>query len=75
MNNTSQIEEILQNADSTPTLSELKQKLPKINNDTLKITLENLEEKGKIVMSDKGITWIHNNNLQLREAIRTGREL
>lgn len=57
-------------------VSELKKKLPKqVNHNTLKIILEYLEESNKIAVSLKGITWIHNSNLRLREAISRGFEL
>ena len=55
-------------------IAELKRKLPKqVNHNTLKIILEYLEESNKIMFSLKGITWIHNTNLNLRNAIKNGR--
>ena len=62
--------------ESLITIPELKRKLPKqINHNTLKIILEYLEESNKIAVSIKGITWIHNTNPDLRNAITRGLEL
>ncbi len=62
--------------DSVITLPELKAKLPKqVNHNTLKIVLIYLEESNKIAVTMKGITWIHNTNPNLREAIKKGFEL
>ncbi len=58
------------------TIAELKRKLPKqVNHNTLKKILEYLEESNKIAVSIRGITWIHNKNLNLRMAIARGFEL
>jgi len=71
------VENILTNMDeSVITIAELKRRLPKqINHNTLKIILEYLEESNKIAVSLRGITWIHNTNLNLRKAISKGLEL
>ena len=71
------VENILTNMDeSTITIAELKRRLPKqANHNTLKIILEYLEESNKIAVSLRGITWIHNTNLNLRKAISKGLEL
>ncbi len=47
----------------------------KVNHNTLKTILEYLEESNKIVVTMKGITWIHNTNPNLRRAIAGGLEL
>jgi hypothetical protein len=58
------------------TIPELKRSLPKqVNHNTLKAILSYLEESGKIAFSLKGITWIHNTNKNLKNAISKGREL
>jgi hypothetical protein len=57
-------------------LSELKKNLPKqINHNMLKIIIEYLEDSNKIVFSSKGITWIHNPNKKLDNAIKNGFEI
>lgn len=70
------VEDTLKNMDeSVITIAELKRILPKqVNHNTLKIVLEYLEECNKIVVSMKGITWIHNPSPKLREAIARGFE-
>jgi len=54
----------------------IKRLLPRqVNHNTLIQILEYLEESNKIVVSIKGITWIHNTNPALQKAIRRGLEL
>ena len=71
------VENVLKNMDeSVITIAELKRRLPKqVNHNTFKIILEYLEESNKIVMTMKGITWVHNTNPNLRKAIEKGMEL
>ena len=62
--------------DSVVTIPQLKAKLTKqVNHNTLKTILLYLEESNKIAVTMKGITWVHNTNPALREAIRKGLEL
>ena len=62
--------------ESVVSVAELKRNLPKqVNHNTLKTILAYLEESNKIAVSIKGITWIHNSNLVLRNAIARGLEL
>ncbi len=77
LNTVLMVEDTLKNMDeSVITIAELKRKLPRqVNHHTLKIILEYLEESNKIAVSIKGITWIHNTNPNLREAIAKGLEL
>ena len=77
LNTVLMVENTLKNMDeSVITIAELKRRLPKqVNHNTLKIILEYLEESNKIAVSLKGITWIHNSNLNLRKAIAEGLEL
>ena len=77
LNTVLMVENTLENLDSSiVTIAELKRKLPKqINHNILKIILEYLEDSNKIVVSIKGITWIHNRNPVLRKAISQGLEL
>jgi hypothetical protein len=71
------VENALQNCpNSVMTISELKKALPKqIDHKILMKILEHLENGNKIVIGRKGITWIYNNNKNLRNAIRNGRKL
>lgn len=77
LNTVIMVEKALQNAkDSVVTVAELKRLLPKqVNHNTLMTILSYLEESNKIVVSLKGITWIHNPNPNLRKAIAAGMEL
>ena len=68
------VETILKSMDeSLIKIPELKKRLPKqINHNTLMIILEYLEASGKIAVSLKGLTWIHNNSKKLQAQIRKG---
>ena len=71
------VEDALNNMnESIITIAELKRKLPKqVNHNTLMIILDYLEKSNKIAVSLKGITWIHNTNTNMRNAINRGLEL
>lgn len=77
LNTVLMVEEVIRNSkDSVITIPEIKRALPRqVNHATLKIVLEYLEESGKIAVTLKGITWIHNTNPNLRSAIAKGLEL
>jgi len=63
-------------SESIITIAELKRKLPRqVNHNTLKVILEYLEDSGKIAVSLKGITWVHNVHPGLRKAISKGLEI
>ena len=71
------VEEAIKKADDPiVTIAYIKKHLPRqVNHNTLMQILEYLEESNKIAVSLKGITWIHNNNPNLRKAISEGLEL
>ncbi len=77
LNTVLMVENALKNInESIITIAELKRKLPKqVNHNTLMIILEYLEQSNKIVVSLKGISWIHNTNISMRNAITKGLEL
>ncbi len=77
LNTVLMVEETLKNMkESMVKISQLKKKLPKqVNHNTLKIILEYLEASNKILVTMKGITWIHNTNPNLRKAIKEGMRL
>lgn len=77
LNTVIMVEEAIKNAkNSIITIAEIKKNLPKqVNHNTLMVILEYLEASGKIVVTLKGITWVHNTNTNLRKAIIQGREL
>ncbi len=54
-------------------IADLKRSLPKqVNHNTLMIILEYLQESNKILTTLKGITWVHNENPKLMEAVSKG---
>ncbi len=62
--------------ESVISIAELKRKLPRqVNHITLMVILEYLERSNKIVVTLKGITWIENNNPNLKRAIMKGMEI
>lgn len=62
--------------DSIISIAELKRKLPRqVNHITLMVILRYLEKSNKIGVSLKGITWIENNNPNLKRAILQGMEI
>ncbi len=71
------VEDTLKDMDGSITsIAELKRKLPKqVNHNTLKVILNYLEESNKIAVTIMGITWIHNTNTNLRNAISKGLEV
>ena len=71
------VEDTIKNSpNSVITVAELKRALPKqFDHKALTKILGNLENGNKIVIGCKGITWIYNNNKNLRNAIRNGRKL
>ena len=77
LNTVLMVENVLKNMnESIITIAELKRKLPKqVNHNTLMIILEYLEQGNKIAVSLKGISWIHNTNINLRKAVNKGLEL
>lgn len=77
LNTVIMVENTLKNMDqSVITIAELKRKLPRqVNHNTLKFILEYLELSNKIIVTMRGITWIHNPNPNLQKAIAKGIEL
>lgn len=77
LNTVIMVENVIKNSKgSVVTIPEIKRGLPKqVNHSTLKLILEYLEESGKIAVTIRGITWIHNTNPNLRSAIKKGLEL
>lgn len=62
--------------ESLISVSELKRKLPKqVNHNMLKVILDYLQESNKILISTRGMVWIHNINPNLAKAISEGRKI
>lgn len=77
LNTVIMVEETLKNVnESVISVAELKRKLPRqVNHTTLMVILEYLERSNKIAVTLKGITWIYNENPNLKKAIIRGMEL
>ncbi|MFA6530367.1 MAG: hypothetical protein WCT31_01450 [Candidatus Micrarchaeia archaeon] len=77
LNTVIMVEDAIKNAkESAVSIAEIKRLLPKqVNHNTLKTILFYLEESNKIVVTLKGITWIHNPNTNLKKAIARGMEV
>ncbi len=61
---------------SVISVAELKRNLPRqVNHITLMVILRYLERSNKIAVTLKGITWIENNNPNLKRAILQGMEI
>jgi len=77
LNTVIMVEDVLKKVnESVIKIVELKRKLPRqVNHNTLMIILQYLEESNKINVGLKGITWIHNQNSNLRRAILEGVEI
>lgn len=68
-----QVEKVLQEADTIISKNELKRRLPtQIMHQTLTIILEYLEESGKILVGEKGISWIQQDNPRLKRLLQRG---
>ncbi len=77
LNTVIMVENTLKTMDeSVITVAELKRRLPRqVNHNTLRSILEYLELSNKIIVTMRGITWIHNPNPNLQKAIERGLEL
>lgn len=62
--------------ESVISIAELKRKLPRqVNHITLMVILRYLEKSNKIAVTLNGITWIENNNPNLKKATLQGMEI
>ncbi len=77
LNTVLMVENVIKNSkNSIITIPQIKRALPKqVNHNTLRVVLEYLEVSGKIAVTLRGITWVHNTNQNLRNAISKGLEL
>ena len=77
LNTVIMVEDVLKKMnDSIISVAELKRKLPRqVNHLTLMVILRYLERSNKIAVSLRGITWIENNNPNLKRAILQGMEI
>ena len=77
LNTVLMVESVLRNMkESVITIAELKRELPRqVNHNTLRTIQEYLEMSNKILVTMKGITWIYNQNPNLKKAIARGLEV
>jgi hypothetical protein len=77
LNTVMMVEETLKKMnESIISIAELKRNLPRqVNHITLMVILEYLGRSNKIAVTLKGITWIENNNPNLKRAILQGMSL
>ena len=77
LNTVMMVEDTLKNMnESVLSIAEIKRRLPRqVNHVTLMVILGYLEKSNKIAVTLKGITWIENNNSNLKKAIFRGMEL
>ena len=77
LNTVMMVEDTLKNInESVISVAELKKRLPRqVNHITLMVILEYLERSNKIAVTLRGVTWIENNNPNLKREILQGMEL
>ncbi len=77
LNTVIMVEDVLKNMnESVISVAELKRRLPRqVNHNTLMIILEYLDRSNKIAFGTRGITWIYNENSNLRKALAEGYEV
>ena len=69
------VEEVLRKADTAISKSELIRRLPKqIMRQTLLVILDYLEKRGLIMVGNKGVLWIQNDNPKMKRLIENSRD-
>jgi hypothetical protein len=64
------VEDTLKKADLSISKNELLRRLPKqMMRQTLNVILDYLEEKGLIMIGEKGVLWIHNESPKMRKLL------
>ncbi|HLD15711.1 MAG TPA: hypothetical protein VJB94_03995 [Candidatus Nanoarchaeia archaeon] len=65
------IEEVLKKADFTLSKNEILRRLPKqVMRQTLNLILDYLEEKGVIMIGNKGVLWVENNSPKMKKLLK-----
>lgn len=76
LNTVLMVEGTIRNAGKMLTIAELKRKLPrKVMHNTLLIIINYLQISGKILVTAKGVLWIHEERGKLDELMRRGLEV
>ena len=69
------VEEVLRKADTAISKSELIRRLPKqIMRQTLLVILDYLEKRGLIMVGNKGVLWVQNDNPKMKRLIENSRD-
>ncbi len=69
------VEEVLKNANTLISKSELMRRLPKqVMRQTLLVILGYLEKRGMIMIGKKGILWIYNDSIKMKKLIESSRD-
>jgi len=70
------VENVLKEAELAISIEELKRRLPtKVMDQTLRLILAYLENKGDILSGDKGIVWIRNDNPKFLEMLTKSKRI
>lgn len=70
------VEDTLKKAKSALSIEGLKRKLPrKIMDQTLRLILVYLESKGSVLIGERGIVWIENNDPKFLKLIKKSKEI
>lgn len=65
------VEDVLKKADLAISRNELLRRLPKqIMRQTLNVILRYLEERGVIMIGEKGVLWIHNESPKMKRLLK-----
>jgi len=65
------VENTLKQGDLAISKNELMRRLPKqVMRQTLNVILSYLEEKGHIMIGEKGVLWIHNDSLKIQKLLK-----
>ena len=69
------VEGALKKADLAISKNELMRRLPKqVMRQTLNVILNYLDEKGLIMIGEKGVLWIHNENPKMKNLLKKSRD-
>ena len=64
------VEEVLKNAEVAISKNELLRRLPKqVMRQTLNVIMDYLEDKGMIMIGEKGILWIYNDSQKMKKLL------
>lgn len=65
------VEKVLKEADLAISKNELLRRLPKqIMRQTLNVIIDYLEEKGLIMIGEKGVLWVHNESPKMKKLLK-----